>query len=129
VRAIDTNLVVRVLTDEQSPQGIRATRALGEGEIFVATTVLLECEWVLRSAYGFSNSAITTAFRGLAGLPNVSLEDAKLAEQALAWADEGMDLADAFHLASSRGCKTFLTFDQKLARVARRVCDVEVAEP
>lgn len=129
MRAIDTNVIVRVLTDEQSQQGVRARAVLGSGDIFVATTVLLECEWVLRSVYGFASSAIAAAFRGLAGLPNVQLEDASLAERAISWAQEGMDLADAFHLASSESCSAFLTFDRKLAQVARRLCEIEVDEP
>ena len=98
VRAIDTNVVVRFLTGDDEAQSARARKLIKAGDIFVATTVLLEAEWVLRSAYGLSAERIVGALRGLAGLPGVRLEDAPLVAQALDWAERGLDFADALHL-------------------------------
>jgi predicted nucleic-acid-binding protein len=129
VRAIDTNVLVRALTREQSEQGARAAEVLAAGNIFIATTVLLETEWVLRSAYGFPAPEIAASFRKLAGLENVTLEDDALTAQALNWTESGMDFADALHLGRSQGCSAFVSFDRKLAKLARPLCDVPVAAP
>src|ERR1041385_573755 len=51
--AIDTNVVVRYLTSDHPKQAARAEALVERQDVFVATTVLLETEWVLRSAYGF----------------------------------------------------------------------------
>ena len=75
MRALDTNVVVRFLTGDDRRQATRARAAIERGEVFIATTVFLESEWVLRSAYGFLPGRIAEAFRGLAGLPGVSVDD------------------------------------------------------
>lgn len=79
MRAIDTNVVVRFLTGDDPAQAARARRLIEAGEIFVATSVLLESEWVLRSGYGFATERIVPALREFAGLPGVTLEDPLLA--------------------------------------------------
>jgi predicted nucleic-acid-binding protein len=129
VRAIDTNVLVRFLTGDDSHQAARARRLIEAGDIFVATTVLLEAEWVLRSAYGFAPSAIAAALRGFAGLPGVALEDPALAALALDWAEKGLDFADALHLARAQGCTAFMSFDRELAKAAKGVADVKVTAP
>ena len=71
---IDTNLVVRYLTGDHPEESLRA-RALIDGQrIFVAITVTLEVEWVLRSTYGYRPADVARALRAFAGLPTVSIE-------------------------------------------------------
>jgi predicted nucleic acid-binding protein len=88
--------------------------------------VLLEAEWVLRSVFGFTPSEIAEALTDFAGLPNVKLEDAPTIATALGWLAEGMDFADALHVANARGSDTFVTFDRALAKKARKLTDIEV---
>ena len=127
--AIDTNLVVRYLTGDH-PEQAAAARALIDGhEVFVATTVLLESEWVLRSAYGFSSAACAASFLSFAGLPTVTLEDPRRAATALAWAQEGLDFADALHLAAGANCEAFVTFDQRLIKAAKAAGTSAVRRP
>jgi predicted nucleic-acid-binding protein len=117
--AIDTDLVVRYLTGGHSRQSARA-RALIDGEpVFVAVTVLLEVEWVLRSAYGHRPAEVGRALRAFAGLPTVTVEDAGRTAAALDLAEDGMDFADALHLGRATHCQGFATFDRKLVRSAR----------
>ena len=57
MKGVDTNVLVRYLTQDDASQGKRATavfeRALTAGErIHVDTVVLCELVWVLRTAYG-----------------------------------------------------------------------------
>lgn len=127
--AIDTNLVVRYLTGDHHAQSGRARTLIDGNEVFVSTTVLLETEWVLRSAYGFAEIQIVRGLRGFAGLPLVTVEQPALAAQALDWMEGGMDFADALHLAKAAGCDAFVSFDRKLARVANKIGAVRVREP
>jgi predicted nucleic acid-binding protein len=115
--AIDTNIIVRLLTNDDPEQAARAKRLFGEAEVFVATTVLLETEWVLRGAYGLEKRDILAALRAFAGLANVRLEDPARAEAALTLAEGGLDFADALHLAAAEGL-AFVTFDKRLAKAA-----------
>jgi predicted nucleic-acid-binding protein len=129
VRAIDTNVLVRFLTGDDRAQAARARRLVEAGDIFLATSVLLESEWVLRSGYGLAAESIVQALRGFAGLSGVTLEDPALAARALNWAEQGLDFADALHLGRAQGCSAFMSFDRKLARAAAGLSDVEIAAP
>lgn len=129
LRAIDTNVVVRFLTGDDSRQSEAARAALEAGDIFVPITVVLESEWVLRSAYGYSSPSIAIGLRNLAGLPGVTVESPSRLAQALEWLIEGMDFADALHLAQADGCDAFLSFDRKLANLARNRSSVPVVAP
>jgi predicted nucleic acid-binding protein len=127
--AIDTNVVVRYLTNDHPRQAVRARALIDGNDVFVATTVLLETEWVLRSVYDFEGRQVSKALRDFAGLPSVSLEDESVAARALAWLDAGIDFADALHLARASACETFFSFDEKLARAANRLGTIKVRAP
>jgi predicted nucleic-acid-binding protein len=129
VRAIDTNVLVRFLTGDEPAQAARARKLIESGDIFVATSVLLETEWVLRSGYGFTTERIVQALRGLAGLRGVTLDDPPLVARALDWAEQGLDFADALHLGRAQGCTAFMSFDRRLAKAAARMSDVKVVAP
>jgi predicted nucleic-acid-binding protein len=129
VRAIDTNVLIRFLTNDDKRQAEAARAAIGAGDIFVSATVLLEAEWVLRSAYGFEPVRIAESFQGLAGLPTIMVEDPTRLAQAIDWMRRGMDFADALHLAKADGCTAFLSFDHKLAKLAAANGAVPVEEP
>ena len=97
--------------------------------MWVPLTVLLETEWVLRSAFGYSAADVARALRGFAGLERVTVESADTAALALDWAEQGVDFADALHLAAARPHDGFVTFDKALVRVARRVGAAAVRQP
>lgn len=114
--AIDTNVIVRFLTGDEPAQAARA-KALIEGQdIFVSATVLLEAEWVLRSAYGLEKAEVIAALVRLAGLPRLRLDDPVRISKALSWAGQGMDFADALHLAAAEACDAFVTFDRRMVK-------------
>ena len=127
MRAIDTNVLVRFLTKDDPEQYAKARALIEGGDVFVATTVLLEAEWVLRSGYEYARSEIINALRSFGGLPGVTLQSPDVTAQALAWAETGMDFADALHLASSSPYGSFHTFDARLIKAAPH--DIEVLEP
>ena len=68
--ALDTNVLVRHLVQDDAAQAAAAAallrRAIDSGELlFVALTVSLELEWVLRSRYRVHKSDALSAFEGL----------------------------------------------------------------
>ena len=127
--AIDTNVIVRYLTGDHPQQSRKAKVLIDSEHVFICTTVLLETEWVLRSVYGFTSGEVTKAFIALAGLPSVTLEATAVVAKALDWPLSGMDFADALHLARAQESKAFVSFDRRLAKIAKELSDVEVRAP
>ena len=120
MRAVDTNVLVRFFVADDPLQFRRARRLLEAGAVFIPKTVLLETEWVLRHAYGLAASDVLRAFGALSGTAEVQIEDSDAVLKALAWFGEGMDFADALHIASRGGASEFVTFDKSLASAARK---------
>jgi len=118
--AVDTNVLVRLLTGDE-PRQEAAARSLFRSEpIWIAKTVLLETGWVLRSLYGFEATAIREAFTKLLGLKNVSVEDEASVAAALALTARGIELADAMHLSSRPPGAALVSFDKSFVQRARR---------
>jgi predicted nucleic-acid-binding protein len=118
--AVDTNVLVRLLTGDDHKQQAAARFLFATGAIWIAKTVLLETGWVLRSLYGFDDEAIRDAFTRLLGLQNVHMEDEPSVAAALALVAHGIDLADAMHLISRPPGAAFSSFDRSFVRRAKR---------
>ncbi len=116
--AIDTDVLVRLVTNDDPPQARRALRLMSSDRIFVSRTVLLETAWVLRHAYGLDDAAIGRTFTTLVGVQTVDVEGQSDVLRALAWHAGGMDIADALHLAASGSAAAFASFDRALAKRA-----------
>src|SRR5579872_4774392 len=108
--AVDTNLVIRYLTIDNPRESAQARKLIDHEDVFVASTVLLESEWVLRSVYAYTTLPLIQALRAFAGLAHVTLEDPATVAQAFDWAEGGMDFADALHLAKAGGCDAMVSF-------------------
>lgn len=119
--ALDTNVVVRVLANDDPEQVETALEVMESDVLWLPKTVLLETEWVLRYTYRQSREAITAGLKKIVGLENAVTEDRDAVLDALAWFSDGLDFADALHLASSRRAEEFLTFDRQLASAQERV--------
>src|SRR6266849_3710732 len=116
--AVDTNVVVRLLTADDPKQAAAANSQFAAQPIWIGKTVLLETGWVLRSLYGFEESAIRDAFTRLLGLKNVRAEDEPSVAAALALTVHGIELADAMHLSSRPPGAVFVSFDKSFVRRA-----------
>ena len=127
--AVDTNVVVRLLTADDPKQAAAAKSLFASQPIWIAKTVLLETGWVLRSLYGFKEAAIRDAFIKLLGLKNVHVEDEPSVAAALALTAQGIQFADGLHLTSKPPGAVFVSFDQSFVRRAKRagVANVAVA--
>ena len=127
--AIDTNILVRVLTNDDPAQAKRAVRLIENNEIFIPKTVVLETEWVLRYAYGISRKSIIKAIQKFLGLSNVLIENPQIVFEALNWYDKGFDFADALHLSSSSKAAQFATYDKKFIKKASGLTRIRLREP
>lgn len=127
--AVDTNLLIRLLTKDDPAQAKRAAKVMESDEIFIPKTVMLETEWVLRHAYGIGKESIINGFQKMMGLPNVQVEDQRTLFQAISWYESGLDFADALHLASSMQADKFVTFDRDFINKARKLISIDITQP
>jgi predicted nucleic-acid-binding protein len=122
--ALDTNVLVRWLTRDDEAQYAVAGRKLAaarqQGQsLWVAPTVLLELEWVLRSRYRVGRVAMASTFDALLQVHELSFGEEVAVERAL-WRfkrDDAPDFADCLHasLAEGAGQGPLLTFDTRAA--------------
>jgi predicted nucleic-acid-binding protein len=118
--AVDTNVLVRLLTEDDEKRGGEARALFAAGSIWIAKTVMLETAWVLGGLYGFGDGAVCDALAKLLGLENVHVEDAQSVAAAVALTQHGVELADAMHLCSRPPGALFVSFDQSFVRRATR---------
>jgi len=124
VRAVDTNILVRFVIGDDSPQAEQVRTLFRSAEehherLFVPLPVTLELIWVLASTYGVPRAAVTGALQHLIGLPYLRFEHEGRFRELLATAEQNpLGLSDLLVALSARehGCTTILTFDRKAAR-------------
>jgi predicted nucleic-acid-binding protein len=126
MRAVDTNILIRLVTKDDPAQAKRAHTLFSRHSIFIPKTVLLETAWVLQYVYDYEKDVILHALRGILGLSNVEMEDPLTVARALEWMEGGLDFADALHVASSQQAQTFATFDEKLQKKAKTLNGIPV---
>lgn len=124
--AVDTNVLVRLLTADHAAQHKASVALFSSGAVFIPVTVLLETEWVLRVAYERTTAEVCEALRRVLGLPNVVTAEGQRIAQAIAWHERGLDFADALHLTFSQGRDALKTFDVAFIRKAKGVGDCRV---
>lgn len=111
----DTNILVRVIVEDDPRQSRIAERLLEEATL-VALPVVVLCElcWVLSRAYRFDPPEIARVIRTLTSADNVAI-DSQSVEAGLAMLDVGGDFADGViaHAGQWVGGETFVSFDQK----------------
>jgi predicted nucleic-acid-binding protein len=136
--ALDTNVLARYYVqadgaDAATAQQCERARALIESgkPLFVATTVALELEWVLRGFYKLPPDTVAAVFHHLLAMPHVQLQDRQALQNACDALGQGFDFADALHHASGRHCDAMATFDDKgfVQRAAAKGCVPKVLVP
>jgi len=121
--AVDTNILVRYAVKDDKRQTALAISFIADNECHVLKSVILELVWVLSSSSGYNltRKVVTERLRHIMGLPTIDAEDAVQVAQAINWYENGMDFADALHLASSWEVKDFATLDGKMSRKALQI--------
>ena len=125
--ALDTNVVVRLLVEDDVKQTRLARQLLDEATerdepVFISDIVLSELEWVLDAAYGVPRRRILSAVNALAGDQRFCYEDKNRVIAALSLYQRGKgDLADYLLglRAETEGARTTFSFDRDLRGEAR----------
>ena len=119
--ALDTHLLVRLLLRDDKKQHARVVQLLaGPNEFTAPVSVMLELVWVLE-VNDCSTEDIVRGVNLLLGLPNFKPQQAAALRQALLGYAQGLDFADALHLALSHGSQELATFDKAFARKAGKL--------
>ncbi len=119
--AIDTNIAVRLLVNDDPVQTKSAAALFKREQVFIAKTVVLATEWILRGVYELDRKRVNAAIRALLSFERMVVEDEAAMFAALEAHAQGMDFADALHMASSSRAETFATFDETLRRRAKKL--------
>jgi predicted nucleic acid-binding protein len=125
--AVDTNVLVRLLTGDHPRQEMAARSILARDSVWVAKTVIFETAWVLSRLYAFDDAAIVDGLTRFLGLDNVQAEDEPAVAAALALTAHGIQFADALHLASRPPGASFVTFDKTFVRRAKRAAVSDIS--
>lgn len=119
---LDTNVLVRILVDDDADQNQRARALLKnqslEKRYFIGAVVLAETDWLLRNRLGFTEQTIRRLVQAMLDTSQLNVE---FETDLLAWLSaEGsskVQLSDYLISWSHRelGCSHTFTFDQKAA--------------
>jgi len=122
---LDTNVLVRYLTQDDPIQSLKATeiidRRLTEGNPgFVSIVAMVETVWVLDRAYNLAAHEIAAAVEGMLQADVLVVEYEQEVFTAMIALKEGQgSFADAIiaALGAKAGCSCTLTFDHKALRL------------
>jgi predicted nucleic-acid-binding protein len=120
MRAVDTNVLVRLITRDDPRQSASADLFIEKGA-WVPVLALAEAIWVLASVYELSPAALATAIEMLLNHEDLTLQDADAVAAALELfrAKPSLGFSDCLmlQLARKAGHLPLGTFDRNLARV------------
>ena len=124
MRGLDTNVLVRYLTQDDPEQARKANAVIeetvGDGKrCFIASIVLCELVWVLQAAYGYDKEDVSGALEKMMSTIEFSIEDKDLALRALDdYLKGSADFADYLIGWKNRksGCEMTVTFDRNLKK-------------
>jgi len=122
---LDTNVLVRYLTQDHPMQSKRATeivehRLSPENPGFLSVIAVAETVGVLDRAYRFSDKVIVAAIERMLQADVLVVENAREVFAAMTALDEGLgSFADALigALGAKAGCSATLTFDRRALRL------------
>ncbi|MFI5233929.1 MAG: PIN domain-containing protein [Gemmatimonadales bacterium] len=122
--ALDTNVLVRFLVEDDAVQSRAATAVItragrADEPLFVSDIVLCEVVWVLSASYGAAKSEIVAAIRKLLHARQLAFQASDVLVRALeAYAAGRGDFADYLVREDARaaGCDAVLTFDKALLK-------------
>lgn len=118
--ALDTNLIVRLITDDDARQVDQVEQLLDAAdEVFIPIITFCEVVWVLHRAYKMPITKIAAALRSIADIQSVAL-DRPAFEAGLQMLQAGGDFADGCVMfeAKRAKCDRLATFDQNFAALS-----------
>ena len=119
MRAIDTNVLVRLIARDDPRQANSADRFVANGA-WVSVLALAEATWVLGTVYEFSAAELATAIEMLLNHKDLTLQDSDVVAAALDLyrSRPALGFSDCLtlHLARKAGHLPLGTFDRALAK-------------
>lgn len=123
---LDTNILVRYLTQDDPVESQRATeliehRLTQKNPGFISIVAMVEIVWVLDRAYGFSNQEIAAAVERMLQIDVLVVENEQEVFAAMIAVKKSQgSFADVVisALGTRAGCSRTLTFDRKAARLS-----------
>lgn len=115
----DTNILVRVLVEDDPKQSRLAETVLESAELVALTLpALCECVWVLSRGYTIESEAIADRIRRMTASANV-IANRTAVDAGLQMMMDGGDFADGVIAYEGRwlGGETFVTFDKRAAKL------------
>jgi predicted nucleic-acid-binding protein len=120
MRAVDSNVLVRLFTGDDKRQCAAAEQYIARGA-WVPTLAVAETLWVLRQGYGFAAARLADLVEMLLNHESLVLEDPDLIAESLTMfrAEPSLGFSDCLMLAAARaaGHLPLGTFDRKLSRI------------
>ena len=121
--ALDTNVLVRLVTRDDEAQGRRDKAVFDAyagdvGGLCVADIVLVELCWTLARTYELARADIALTVRALLDNASIALESPTVVKSALAHFEAGSaDFPDCLIVAKAgaAGCSQTLSFDRRMA--------------
>jgi len=118
LKAIDTNVALRLIVGDDEAQTKIAVRLLDDDVALVTLSVAMETEWVLRAGYRWERVRIADALTAFAALENIEFQNWPGVRWAIERMRGGADFADMIHLISAVDAECLATFDRRLAKRA-----------
>ena len=125
---LDTNVLVRYITQDDANQSPKATRLVESLRVdepgFVSIVSVVELGWVLQASYGLTRDQIGQAVEALLRTKEISIEHSDNVLKALrVFNATSADFADCLieRSACAAGCDRTMTFDIGAAKVAGMV--------
>ena len=117
MRAVDTNVVVRLIARDDPDQRAAARATLTQGDILLLPSVIMEAEWVLRSSYAMPRAQIAEGLLTMLDQAGVMSPSRDAVTAALTAYARAGDFADLLHaaLAAEAGAEAMVTFDRRFA--------------
>jgi predicted nucleic-acid-binding protein len=119
---LDTNILLRLILQDDAEQSAKATRLIErlgtEGPAYVNCISLMELAWFLRRRLKIERREVAAAISDLLESQDIIVEDEHIVEEVLSlMTRETVEFADAFIALRNQhaGCRTTMTLDKKAA--------------
>ena len=122
--ALDTNVIVRFLVEDDKAQSRQAKRLIEsvvnrDDKVFLSDLVMVETVWVLSRSYGFDRMEIAEALRMVLSAKNIEFESSdRLAKALRSYVEGRAGFSDYLirEIALEHNCEHVATFDKRLLK-------------
>lgn len=123
---LDTNILVRFLTQDDPKQCVMVNKLMQEFEeknqnLWISLVVVCELVWVLESCYDQTKAEVNSALMQLLQVQQLKIDHAEVIQEALRdyLKHKKIDFSDCLiaHCNKAENCEYTLTFDQVAAKL------------